>query len=214
METIGENEERIDTFPSKYSVFNLSLKGYMFNVVSYRTSILGIETRLVINKILWDLSFRVCSTSESEKFFRVFANPGLNVMAGNIVPYNTIIVEIIEDGNASFISASLAELTVIGLGCTTTTSARPVTSPSLGAVGGCDSGRGSRPEPSVDKGRLKIRTVTSIEVALATRGPDVFDIALCNLTVYKLCFILSLETHQILTMFSADVSCVQPVPLV
>jgi len=205
---------RVDIFPSKDSIIFLFLKGYMFTAVSYRTSILGVETRMVINKILWDLSFRMCSTSKSEEFLRVFTNPGLYVVAGNIVPHNTVIVEVVEDGNAGLISASLAELTVVGLGRSTTTSARPVTSPSLGAVGGCNSGRGSRPEPSVDKGRLKIRTVTAIEVALATRGPDVFDIALCNLTVYKLCFILGLETHQILTMFSADVSCVQPVPLV
>jgi len=152
--------------------------------------------------------------SKSEKLFGVFTDPRFDVVTGNIMPYNTVIVEVVEDGNAGLISASLAEFTVVGLGCSATTTARPSTSPSLGGVGGWDSCRGTRPEPSVDNGRLKIGTVTAIKVALATRGPDVLDIAFLDLAVDELGLILGLETHQILTMLSADVPCIKPVPLV
>jgi len=144
----------------------------MLSVISYsdhcRTSILGIQTRRVIGKILWDLCFGVCMASESEELLGIFTYPWFDVVAGNIVPHNTIIVEVVKDGNAGLISASFTELTVVGLFCSTTTRARPITSPSLATVGGWDSGRGTRPEPSVDNGRLEIRTVTAIEVALAS----------------------------------------------
>jgi len=189
----------------------------MIIVINYsdhcRTSILGIETRWVISYILWDLSLWVGMTSKSKKFLGVFTDPGFDVVAGNIMPHNTVIVEVVEDGNAGLISAGLAEFTVVGLGSSAATSARPSTSPSLGAVGGWDSCRGTGPEPSVDNGRLKIGTVTAIKVALATRGPDVLDISLLDLAVDELGLILGLETYQILTMLSADVPCIKPVPL-
>lgn len=105
----------------------------------YQTSILGIETRWVITNILWDLSLRVCMASKSEKLIGVFTHPGLDVVAGNIVPHNTVIVEVVEDSNAGLISSSLTEFTVVGLGLSTATIARPVTTPSLGGVSGWDS---------------------------------------------------------------------------
>lgn len=92
----------------------------MIIVINYsehcKTSILGIETRWVITNILWDSSLRVCMASKSEKLLGVFTNPGLDMVAGNIVPHNTVIVEVVEDGNASLISSSLAEFTVVWLG--------------------------------------------------------------------------------------------------
>jgi len=189
----------------------------MLSVISYsdhcRTSILGIQARWVITNILFDISLRVGMTSESEELLGIFTHPGFDVVTGNIVPHNTVIVEVVKDGNAGLISASLAELTVVGLGSSTTTIARPVSVPSLAAIGGWDSGRGTRPEPSVDNGRLEIRTVTSIEVAFATRGPDVFDIAFLNLALDELGLFLGLETYQILAMFSADVPCIKPISL-
>jgi len=190
----------------------------MLSVISYsdhcRTSILGIQTRWVIGKILWDLCVGVCMASESKELLGILTHPGLDVVTSNIMPHNTIIVEVVEDGNAGLISASFTELTVVWLFCSTTTSARPITSPSLATVGGWDSGRGTRPEPSVNNGRLEIRTVTAIEVALASRGPDVFHIAFLNLALDEVGFILGLETYKILTMFSADVSCIKPISLV
>jgi len=123
---------------------------------------------LVTYNILLDSKVGVGATCEGEELIGVFTHPGFDVVAGNIVPFDTIIVEVIEDGNAGFISAVLTELTVIWLGLVSTTGGRPVTAPSDSAVGGSDSARGTRPEPSVDNGGLEVGAITAIKVALAS----------------------------------------------
>lgn len=65
----------------------------------------------------------------------------------------------------------LCGFTVVRLGSSVASGVAPVTGVAL--VRGPDLGAGSRPEPSVGVLRLEIRSVTAVEVALASRGPDV-----------------------------------------
>jgi len=76
---------------------------------------------LFTDKHLLDSEVRVGLTCKGKELIRVFTHPGFDVVAGNIVPFDTIIVEVVEDGNAGFISAILTELTVVWLGLVTAT---------------------------------------------------------------------------------------------
>lgn len=188
----------------------------MLTVINHRshtTSSKGVETRLVTGKFLLDINVGVGEASELEKFIRVFTHPRFDVVTGNIVPLDSVIVEVVEDGDARLVSAVLTELTVVGLSLSATTIVGPVPAPSLSAVGGWDSARRTRPEPSVDENRLKIGTITSVKVAFATRGPDVFDIGLLDLAIDEIGLILGFKTYQILAMLSADISGIEPISL-
>lgn len=95
-------------------------------------------------------------------------------MAGHVVPVDAVIVELVQQGQAVFGCAVLLEFTVIGLGETNSASGRPVALRTLCGRGqllqrGC-------PEPTVNIGGLQIGTLTALEVAQATAGPDVFHL--------------------------------------
>lgn len=78
--------------------------------------------------------------SKSQKLIGVLAHPGLDVVAGNVVPFDAIVVEVVEDGDASLVGASLRELAVVGLPLAGAAGVGPVTDPAEGAVGGRDAG--------------------------------------------------------------------------
>lgn len=123
-----------------------------------------------------DIGIGEIETGKSEEFFGVFAHPRLDVMASNVVPFDAIVVEVVEDGNAGLVGTGLRELSVVGLRSTTTAGGGPVTAPSEGGVGGGNTGAGTGPEPSVDNRGLEISAVAAVKVTLAARSPGVFDV--------------------------------------
>jgi len=149
-----------------------------------------------------------------QEFVGVFANPGLDMMASNVMPLDAIVVEVVEDSNAGLVGAVLRELPVVGLGGGSTTGVGPVSPPSGRGVGGWDACVGTRPEPAVHNMRHQIGSVTPIEVTLPAARPDVANVAKVHLLVDEVCFLLGLQAHQILTVLSADVAGVEPVALV
>ena len=124
------------------------------------------------------------------------------MVAGNVVPRDAVIVEVIEDGNASLVGPGFPELSVVGLGLLVSSGPGPVASPAEGGVGGGNSSGGPGPEPPVDNGGLEVGPVAAVEVTLAPRSPNVLDVAGLDLLVDETSFVLGFETHQILTMFS------------
>ena len=92
------------------------------------------------------------------------------MVAGDVVPLEAVVVEVVEDGKAGLVVA-LGGLTVVGLRLVEAAGAGPVAGVAL--AGGADLGAGAGPEPSVHVGGLQVGTVAAVEVALAARGPDV-----------------------------------------
>jgi len=184
--------------------FGLGYKG-----VAKTARLMGTQAR---TGSLGDIS--VAAAGEGEEGLGVFAHPGLDVVAGNVVPYNTVVVEVVEDGHAGLVVTVLGELAVIGLTLPRTTGGGPVTSPSLGGVGGGDTGLAAGPEPSVHHHGLEVGPFAAIEVALAAGSPDVLNVALLHCLVHKAGLIGGLQTHQVLAMLPADVPGIEPIPLV
>ena len=81
---------------------------------------------------LGDPCVREVEAGEVEKFITIFTYPGLDVVAGNVVPGDTVVVEVIEDSDASFVGSGFGEFSVIGLWGVSTTSGGPISSPSEG----------------------------------------------------------------------------------
>lgn len=95
-------------------------------------------------------------------------------MASDVVPVNTIVVELIQESQTVFGSTVLFVFTVIGLGQANTTAGRPIT---LAAFAGWGQFlQSSSPEPAVDVGGLQVGTFTALEVTETARGPDVFHL--------------------------------------
>lgn len=65
----------------------------------------------------------------------------------------------------------LCRLPVVGLGLVEASSAGPVSRVAL--VGGADLAAGAGPEPAVHVGGQEVGAVTTVEVTLAARSPDV-----------------------------------------
>lgn len=127
------------------------------------------------------------------------------MVAGDVVPLDSVIVEVVQDGDTSLISPGLAELTVVGLGPSRAARVGPVATPALGEVGGGDAAVGAGPEPAVDDGGLQVWPVAAVEVTLASGGPDVLDVALLKVLVHELGLVLGLDAHQVLAMLPACV---------
>lgn len=130
------------------------------------------------------------------------------------MPHDAVLVEVVEDSEAGLVGAGLCELTVVGLGTAAASSAGPVTVPAESGVGGGDASGRTGPEPSVDDWGLEISSVATVEVALASRGPDVLNITFLDGLGDEFGLVLGFQTHKILAMFSADVPGIQPISLV
>lgn len=141
--------------------------------------------------------------SKSQELIGVLAHPGLDVVAGNVVPFDAIVVEVVENGDAGLVGAGLGELAVVGLPLAGAAGVGPVADPAEGAVGGGDTGGRAGPEPAVDERGLQVGPVAAVKVALAAGGPDVLDLAGGHGLVHELCLSLALETHQVLAMLPA-----------
>ena len=157
---------------------------------------------------LLDTDAWVSGTNKVEELIRVFADEGLKMVAGNIVPFDTIVVEVVQDGQASFI-VTLCDFTVVRLSTSESSGVRPV---SIGTVvGGSNTSTRARPEPSVDQVGLEISTVAAGKVALSAGSPDVTNTSTGNSLLDKVILSWSLNGDGVHTMSSADVTGIQPV---
>lgn len=116
----------------------------------------------------------ICVADVLQEGVVLLADEGLLVMAGNIVPVDTVIVELVQQGQAVLRGAVLLEFTVVGLGQADSAGGRPIT---LGALRGRGQFlEGGGPEPSVDVRGLEVWAIAALEVAQAATGPDVFHL--------------------------------------
>ena len=120
----------------------------------------------------------------SEELLRVLADEGLGVVAGNVVPLDAVLVDVVEDAHTGLHALVDVELGVVRLGDRAAldlglvAGGRPglVGPARRGGVGGGHLDSGSRPEPTVHVGGLKVLAVTALEVAEAAGGPDVGEV--------------------------------------
>ena len=103
------------------------------------------------------------------------------MVAGDVVPLDAVVVDVVEEPHAGLHAAVDVELRVIGLGHVPALELRLVSGEGPGLVaparrGGVGRGHldaGAGPEPPVDRRRLQVVTVAALEVAKAAGGPDV-----------------------------------------
>jgi len=151
---------------------------------------------------------------EGQMTLDILADDGLLVVAGNIVPLNTVSVEVIEDGHAGLRLSSLLDLLPVvrlGLGRGEASSAGPVVEGGPAVSGGQASLVGG-PEPAVDVLGEEVRSVTSIEVTETAGGPEVRDIGIDE-PLHPLVLLSCLEGDQVHAPLSAVVPGIEPVPL-
>lgn len=131
-----------------------------------------------------------------EMSLNVLADDRLLVVAGNVVPFDSISVEIVQNSQARLgVTVLLDLLSVVGL------SAWGVESSGEGPVmeGTRRVGRGqsslvSRPKPSVNVLGEEIRTVASVKVAKSARGPEIGHVTIDE-SLDPIVFSSSLEAH-------------------
>jgi len=144
----------------------------------------------------------------------VFADDRLLVVAGNIVPFDSIAVEVVEDGQAGLSVTVLLDLfSVIWLSAwrVESSSEGPVVEAG-GRVGGAEPGLVSRPEPSVDSLGEEVGSVTAVEVAKSARSPEVGHVSVDE-SLDPVVLLGCLEADQVHAALSAVVSGVEPIPL-
>jgi len=156
----------------------------------------------------------IAPPDEVEKSGRVFADDGLVVVASDVVPLETVLVDVVEDTQASLGRVVDGELGVIGLGGLEVTSGAPwlIAPAGRSAVGLGQLHLSSRPEPSLDDQRFQILTrIAALEVAHAAARPDVRQVFsfddLCDHVVFSFAF----DADGIHAVFAAQVSRVEPV---
>lgn len=116
----------------------------------------------------------ICVPDVLQQGIVLLADPGLAVMASDIVPMDSVVVEVIEHCQTSFFHSSLLHFTVIGLRLANASVLGPIVLLAIGS--GCQLLQLRRPEPSVDVGRLQVWAFASTEVALSTAGPNVLHL--------------------------------------
>lgn len=122
----------------------------------------------------------ICETHIVEERLTLFAHPRFLVMASNVVPVDSILVEVVQDSQAVLRGTTLDEFSVVRLGLVDSAGVSPIV---LGAVGG----RGkflefSSPEPTINVERLQVGAlITSLEVTDTTTGPDVLHFVINKL---------------------------------
>jgi len=116
-----------------------------------------------------------------EQLVGVLADEGLGVVAGNIVPLNTVIINIIKKAHTSLNRAIDVKLCVVRLRnilsfklCLVACVRPGLVAPAWrSGVGGSHLHSRSRPEPTIYSGGLKIFPVTTLEVAQTSCAPNI-----------------------------------------
>lgn len=140
----------------------------------------------------------------------ILADEGLDVMAGDVVPLDAIVVEVVQNGKAALVIA-LGSLAVIRLRLVVAARVRPV----AGVALRCGSNLAARagPEPAVLIGRLQIGPIAASEIALSARCPDVTHIATRDALLHKVILLGRLQRDGIHAVPPANVARIQPVHL-
>lgn len=152
--------------------------------------------------------FRVVGADKVEELLAVLADEGLLVVASNVVPLDTIVVEVVQDGKAGL---TLVVLAVVGLRAAITASVGPITQSAL--VGGRNLGLRAGPEPAIDDGWLQVSAAASVKVAFAAASPDILDAIAGQLLLDELVLLQGLEADGVHAVATADVTGVEPVDL-
>jgi len=92
------------------------------------------------------------------------------MVAGHVVPFDSVSIEVVKDGHAGLLISSLPVFSVVGLSNPVPSSMRPVME--LIAVGWRHFHLVCRPEPAVDQFWEKLWFVTPVKVALPTGRPE------------------------------------------
>lgn len=112
---------------------------------------------------------------EVEEVIVVLAHHGLFVVAGNIVPLDAVVVDVVQHPHARLRSLVDVELGVVWLGNLGVSSLAPGLVPPAwwGLVGGGHLCVGVGEEPTLDVLGLQVLAVAPVEVTQAARRPDV-----------------------------------------
>lgn len=122
---------------------------------------------------------RVGAGDVVQKLIAVFADERLFVVASNIVPRNTVVVDVVQNAQTRLARSVDVEFGVIGLSDLLVSRRTPwVVAETVGDLSGwCHLPSGGRPEPSVDALWFKVSSVfTTFEVAQTATGPNVWYI--------------------------------------
>lgn len=114
-----------------------------------------------------------------EEFVAVFADERFLVVAGDVVPRDSVIVDIVQHAEARLVGSVDVELCVVRLACLLVTRGRPGVVPptTRDLVGGRHTDAGRRPEPTVDVLRLQVpSTLATLEVTDSPTRPNVGDV--------------------------------------
>ena len=126
----------------------------------------------------------------------VLADEGLGVVAGDIMPLHTVIINIIKKTIASLSGTIDVKLCIVRLGhilafklCLVTCEGPGLVAPAWwSGVGWSHLHSRPRPEPSIHICRLEVFPVTSLEVAQATRGPNIGKVVCKDKTLNDPCY--------------------------
>lgn len=112
---------------------------------------------------------------EVEEVFAVLTHHGLLVVAGDVVPLDTVVVDVVEDAHARLRCLVDVELGVVWLGRLGVSSLAPglVLPAWWGLVGRGHLSVGVGEEPALDVLGFQVLAVTPVEVTQAARRPDV-----------------------------------------
>ena len=135
-----------------------------------------------------ELDARVGGSHVLEKSGRVFADDRLGVVTADVVPLESILVDVVQHAEAGLGGLVDVELGVIGLRLLEVASRTPrLVRPTGGRlVGGRQFHSRARPEPTVDDERLEIFAVASLEIAQAAARPDVGQFLCCETRVIRI----------------------------
>lgn len=151
-----------------------------------------------------------------EQLVRVLADDGLLVVAGDVVPGDAVVVDVVQDGQAGLARLVDLVLGVVGLRQLLVSGLAPgVVGPAGGhLVGPGDLVAGRRPEPSQQVLGLQVgASLAALEVAETARRPDVGDVVGLDQAEDQVVLLLGLDRGQVHAVFTADVASVQPVEL-
>ena len=143
------------------------------------------------------------------------------MVASNVVPLDSVAVDVVEQAHASLHAAVDVKLRVVRLrhvlalelGLVAGEGPGLVGPAGRGGVGGGHLHAGAGPEPAVDRRRLQVLTVASLEVAEAAGGPDVGQVVLLQEVADHLLLGGRLQGDQVHAVLAADVTSVQPINL-
>ena len=143
------------------------------------------------------------------------------MVAGDVVPLDAIVVDVVQQAHARLHAAVDVELGVVRLryvfslelGLVAGEGPGLVAPAGWGGVGGGHLHSGPGPKPAVDVCWLQVIPVAALEVAEPARCPDIGQVVLLEKLSDHLLLGGSLQAHQVHAVFTADVTAVKPVNL-